>query len=81
MSINKNQKQAMKRYVQKHDRLEILLPKGAKAILKEHTDKLGISMTKFADRALQRAIKNDRIAMAEYNTKTPAMHKPKKKSD
>ena len=71
----------MKRYTQKHDRLEVLLPKGAKAILKEHTDKLGISMTKFADRALQMAIKHDRQVMDESSAKIYSMHKPTKKAN
>ncbi len=82
MSASKKQKEALKRYVKKHDRLEVLLPLGAKQILKEHVNMLGVSMTKYADRALKMAIAHDRAIMAEQaETKSiRAMRKPTKKN-
>ena len=85
MSRSKSQKEAQKRYVKKHYRLEVLLPANAPKILQEHANLMGMSITEFTNQALKRAIKLDRKMLKEQqsNNSDPQMrmHKPTKKSN
>ena len=79
---SKSQKEAQKRYVKKHYRLEVLLPIGAEQKLKEHAEMLGMSVSQFTNRALQLTIKQDRKIMEEQKRNNDMrMHKPAKKTD
>lgn len=81
MRTSTKQKEATKRYVAKHDRLEVLLPKGAKDILRAHVKLMNTSMTQFTSVALKQAIKQDRKMLEEQNNTNQQlrMHKPIKK--
>ncbi len=60
MSRSKSQREAQKRYVKKHYRLEVLLPADAEQKLKEHAESMNMSVSAFTNRALQLTIKRDR---------------------
>ncbi len=81
MSRSKSQKEAQKRYAQKHYRLEVLLPANAEEKLKEHVNLMGMSISEFTSQALKRAIKQDRKMLEQQNNtnQQPRMHKPIKK--
>ncbi len=85
MSRSKSQKEAQKRYVKKHYRLEVLLPAKAEETLKEHVSLMDMSLSEFTSQALKSAIRQDRKMMEEQkqnNTNLQMrMRKPSKKSN
>ncbi len=87
----KSQKEAQKRYVKRHYRLEVLLPMDAKEKLRNHAESMNMSVAAFTNRALQLTIKNDIKAREQKeqemqepiqnNNQQMRMHKPSKKTN
>lgn len=82
MSTTKAQKEAQKRYVQKHDRIEFLMPPGAKKIICNQAEKRGMSMTMYLRKTLKTVI---RAELEEEKQKNVTAHKtmrvPNKKNN
>lgn len=60
MSVTKSQKAPSKRYIQKHDRVEFLLPKGTKDVIKRYAELSWISVNQYVSKALIMQIKRDK---------------------
>ena len=59
---SKAQNKATANYKKKnYDRMEILLPKNSKAQLQEHAKEHGESLNGFVNRAIQEAVKRDKM--------------------
>ncbi len=60
MPISKSQQKAVHKYVKaNYDRIELTVPKGQKAIIKDHADKQGESVNSFVNRAIKETINRD----------------------
>ena len=60
MPISKSQQKAVHKYVKaNYDRIELTVPKGQKAIIKDHADKQGESVNSFVNRAIKETMERD----------------------
>lgn len=63
MDYNKNYNKYQNDYKQKnYDRLMVLLPKSTKEVIKLHADKLGLSLSMYAYKAIREKIERDSIS-------------------
>jgi predicted DNA binding CopG/RHH family protein len=62
VSVSKAQQDAVHRYVRKkYDRLEVLVPKGEKDAIKDHSAARGESVNGFINRAIHETMERDNI--------------------
>ena len=61
MPVSKAQQQAVYKYKKKvYDRAELLLPKGYKAVVRDHAEQYGESFNAFVARAIAETIQRDK---------------------
>ena len=59
-AVSKAQQKAVHKYVKNnYDRLDLTVPKGNKAAIKEHADQMGESVNAFINRAISEAMQRD----------------------
>lgn len=64
MAISKAQQQAVNRYMAKaYDRINLTVPKGRKDVIRDHADRLGVSVNAFIQRAIDETIERDYATM------------------
>lgn len=64
MAISKAQQQAVNRYMAKaYDRINLTVPKGRKDVIRDHADRLGVSVNAFIQRAIDETIERDCATM------------------
>lgn len=64
MAISKAQQQAVNRYMAKaYDRINLTVPKGRKDVIRDHADRLGVSVNAFIQRAIDETIERDHATM------------------
>lgn len=60
MPVSKAQQKAVSKYMKaNYDRIDLLLPKGKKEVVKEEARKRGETMAQFINRAIDEAIKRN----------------------
>lgn len=60
MAVSKAQQKAVHKYVKaNYDRMELIVPKGEKEIIKAHAEEQGESVNAFVSRAVQEAMERD----------------------
>ncbi|GHU57783.1 hypothetical protein AGMMS49975_23810 [Clostridia bacterium] len=60
MAVSKKQQASVHKYVKEnYDRLELTVPKGKKAAIKEHADTKGESLNSFVNRAIDETVERD----------------------
>mgnify|MGYP004549418215 FL=1 len=63
MAISKAQQDAVNKYKRaNYDRMEMLVPKGKKEIIKAHAESMGESVNGFISRAIDNQIERDKSA-------------------
>lgn len=61
MATTKAQQKAVHKYVKaKYDRLELTMPKGKKAEIKDHAEARGESVNSFVNRAIDEALEREK---------------------
>jgi uncharacterized protein (DUF1778 family) len=66
MATSKAQQKAVHKYVKaNYDRLEVTVPKGTKAIIKDHAEARGESVNGFINRAIVETLDRDKEREAE----------------
>ena len=60
MPVSKAQQKAVHKYIrEKYDRQELTMPKGKKALVKAHAEKMGESVNTFVNRAIDEQMERD----------------------
>ena len=60
MPVSKAQQKAVSKYMKEnYDEIKVRMPKGQKAIIKDHADKQGESVNSFVNRAIKETIERD----------------------
>lgn len=60
MPVSKAQQKAVSKYMKEnYDEIKVRMPKGQKAIIKDHADKQGESVNSFVNRAIKETMERD----------------------